>query len=37
MVNQALTTLNNSYDYFERMAEDKILSKIAKIYRKDEK
>lgn len=37
MVNQAITTLNNSFDYFERMAEDKLLSKIAKIYRKEEK
>lgn len=34
MVNQAMVTLNNSYDYFERIAEDKLLSKIAKIYKK---
>ena len=37
MVNQAMTTLNNSCDYFERMAEDNLLSKIAKIYIKDDK
>jgi hypothetical protein len=37
MVNQAMTTLNNSCDYFERMAEDKLLSKIGKIYKKDDK
>jgi hypothetical protein len=37
MVNQAITTLNNSSDYFERMAEDHLLSKIAKIYKKDDR
>jgi hypothetical protein len=37
MVNQAMTTLNNSFSYFERVAEDNLLRKIAKIYKKDEK
>ena len=32
-----MVTLNNSYTYFERVAEDNLLSKIAKAYKKDEK
>ncbi len=34
LVNQAMMTINNSFPYFERIAEDNLLGKIANIFRK---
>ena len=34
LVNQALMTINNSFMYFERVAEDNLLGKIAHIFKK---
>lgn len=34
LVNQAMMTINNSFQYFERIAEDNLLQKIGNIFKK---